>query len=849
MRVLHLDTPRGLSFTLKEWNGKCHNALQGNWHQIDLNFDFWQWILRDDQTGLFEKLVDLHQYNSIESTQILNECKSELSRCGTSLESEINFTGILFPKKVFQSTNSLIEYVKKSPDRNFFANYFKHLCEQFMLLSGYSLISLGVDSKDGLVFASLLADFIHDTDPDVRVCLTRHQFENYSLVNSFDDLVQEGSLFNIFDAIVRYEEQAGEAISSLHCFYTTGKRDNLTNIAVLTEQGILTFPPNNNFSFHTSSVDKSYIDSTLVPPDRLVYFFPLIRNACYYAKCSFCVQNERYLKLQGNKQKKELDRTIKTIDELASIGLTKFSFSDQALHPKTINAFAQMRKGKPNIQWCGRMLLDPQVFSNEFMNTLKKSGCKEILFGAESFSQQTLKEMRKEFGVDAIKLRSLISLFKDYGIDIVLSLIFAFPTEQDEDFESITMPLLCEIAKNSNISIILNRFALFRHTEIENSPTEFGVVKMFEAYLLEEKRDYVDRFGRDSRKPHPKELCYREMLSLSLRGSHLSNDIRTEGTYIDYSSIGLQYRWRTGHYFLDPEDGIGKDLRPKRNVLVLGANSYLGQNLALAIDPQRLILSSRSTRNVVLQKVNSPYLRVDISQDCRPLYNLEPKEVYVIARPTGSFAEQAKFAANLKVLLYEWTRKKHLERIIFMSTQLVYATPDSCDPVPSSSPVEPQATYEYFKTEIEYFLKYLADREKIGVEVFRLPLLYGGEILPSQRSEQFIPLWIDELRYGARWEFLDSVEKTFGNSWVWTPDLVKTMLRNCGNGFHIRQPVSGNFTYAELQDALSPQSKSQQRLLQLVRSTFFLKDNENIKKRNLISNILEDNKLFETSPF
>jgi hypothetical protein len=61
---------------------------------------------------------------------------------------------------------------------------------------------------------------------------------------------------------------------------------------------------------------------------------------------------------------------------------------------------------------------------------------------------------------------------------------------------------------------------------------------------------------------------------------------------------------------------------------------------------------------------------------------------------------------------------------------------------------------------------------------------------------------LDELRRGAYWRFGDERERDFGNSWVWMPDLVDALVRPRGPGFYVRQPVSGDFTYAPLQDAL-----------------------------------------------
>lgn len=840
MRVLHLEVPRGLSFTLKEWNGACHRELGGDWRQVDLNFDFWPWLLRDDTTGLYGKLVDLHYYGRSAALEVVKACVRELAHRCSGLESKVGLAGVHFPRRARASPKDLLDFLRSSPDRAFFADYFRHISQRFMMLSGFSFISLGVDSVDGLVFAGLLAQHIHESDADITVCLTRHQYENYSLVNRFDDIVREGTLLEVFDAIVRFEECSGRALAGLRTYFSTGKTESLTNVAVRTPQGILVRPLCDTHDPAGSPVDSRYVEDTLVPPSRLLYFAPLLHRACYYSRCSFCVQNERYLVRESMDPRDEVQRSVSAIERLARLGVSNFSFSDQALHPNTIRALARAASGGISFNWCGRMLLIPSAFDTKLVDALAQSGCREILFGAESLNPKTLRAMHKEFGSNKEKARLIVETLGSRGIDVVLSLIFGFPSESDEEFESDTLPFVLDAASRPNVTIILNRFALFRDTEIERSPADFGVVQIVPASTpFQEWVAYIDRFGRDSARTHSREAHYREAIQRASQAHPAASGGDADAAYVDYSSIGLNYRWRTRRYF-PGTSGDGQLFSTRRDVLILGANSYIGQNLAKAVDSENLVLSSKSPRNKVNRGIDAPFVRANLGEDASSLTGLDPTQVYITSRPVGSVPANEAFARDLKTLLDTWVKRGRLRRIVFTSTQLVYPTPSDSTPIGPEVPIAPVAPYERFKADIEQFLGSLTAQEGVDVEVFRLPLVYGGLILPRQREQQLIPDWIDRLKSGGRWTLATEAERRFGNSWVLMPDLVQCMIRHRGPGLHIGHPVSGCFTYAELQSAVQPFCAPQNHALSLVRSEFFLRDTECLQGRDLYPLIVQD---------
>ena len=84
------------------------------------------------------------------------------------------------------------------------------------------------------------------------------------------------------------------------------------------------------------------------------------------------------------------------------------------------------------------------------------------------------------------------------------------------------------------------------------------------------------------------------------------------------------------------------------------------------------------------------------------------------------------FAQNIQWLLQEWSDRGCLRRVIFASTQLVYATPQNDTPIPIHSPLAPETAYDCHKAEMEFYLSLLAHHKSgVAVDILRLPLLAG----------------------------------------------------------------------------------------------------------------------------
>src|SRR4051812_19060530 len=103
--------------------------------------------------------------------------------------------------------------------------------------------------------------------------------------------------------------------------------------------------------------------------------------------------------------------------------------------------------------------------------------------------------------------------------------------------------------------------------------------------------------------------------------------------------------------------------------LIIGANGYLGQYLALGFRGRDCILHSRSSPSIILRRVGLPFIREDLVSGNRSLRQSSPSTVYILARPPNQKVDEySRFERNLLSLVDAWLDRSCVKRIVFAST-------------------------------------------------------------------------------------------------------------------------------------------------------------------------------------
>lgn len=188
-------------------------------------------------------------------------------------------------------------------------------------------------------------------------------------------------------------------------------------------------------------------------------------STCFYKQCTFCthfakVPYKEYEMLW-------LENTIKKNN-------AKYIFLiDDMLTKERLRAFAQISK-MLKIEWACQLRPTPDLLG--ISKELYEGGLRSVSWGVESGSQRILDLMKK--GTDIQKVPQVLKESHEVGIQNILYIMFAFPTETKEEF----MQSIEFLEKNQeHIDLVCTSiFGLQHGAKAYESPNEFGIIEVRE---------------------------------------------------------------------------------------------------------------------------------------------------------------------------------------------------------------------------------------------------------------------------------------------------------------------------------------------------------------------------------
>ena len=292
-----------------------------------------------------------------------------------------------------------------------------------------------------------IAKLLKSKKPKIKICISRHSSEYYSLNKVCNYLLLNDLLFSDIDYIILGQFLNTEML--LVNAISQGKSIKLVPNLIYKEQ--------DNIIKQTSVCNKyasDHCEYTLRSPNSYnfkiapyevadVCFAPF--SKCYWNKCTFCGINQKYLhdykELNINDYIKMADRLIEKLPQIKY-----FWFIDEALTVTQLFAIATsfIKSGK-KIFWQARTRIDAKLLSNELIKILRESGLIELRLGLESASYSVLQKMNKfddSFSLDLVK--EIVKEYSENNISIHFPIIVGFPGETDYD-RKLTYDFLREI--------------------------------------------------------------------------------------------------------------------------------------------------------------------------------------------------------------------------------------------------------------------------------------------------------------------------------------------------------------------------------------------------------------------
>jgi len=187
--------------------------------------------------------------------------------------------------------------------------------------------------------------------------------------------------------------------------------------------------------------------------------------------CIFCSDAVYQGPLRTLKAEKVFDSIMLYIKEY---NLRSFSFNDLAIN-SNIKELEKLLdfiiKSKEKVKWYANAVSNRNLDSHT-LKKMKKSGCKQLVFGIETGSDKLLKIINKKTTIE--EFEEILTICKKERIKVGINLIIGIPGETKKDLE-ITKEFL-RINKNK-IDFILNlsEFVITPRSYIEKNHEEFGI--------------------------------------------------------------------------------------------------------------------------------------------------------------------------------------------------------------------------------------------------------------------------------------------------------------------------------------------------------------------------------------
>lgn len=526
-RVLHLEMPRSFTTTLQMFDAR--SAVQFDAHsvvfdQADINTHFWQYVM----SFVSPELQIDRFFDKALLPELLNDFCFFLGEFSKYYGVPLTPFGFEFDE-IAHSSAKIIDAARNPALQIFADEYIENLSPNLKINDpNLKIVSLGVDSANSLIFACIFAKMLRDHLPDdTKIILGKSSYENFSLALRKKDLIKNKHLENYFDRVIFHEEMFVKEILQL---LSVDETDAVSSDAI---------SPGKVLNLIRESV---FLDLLSLPLSRYVCSMPLSRNKCYWNKCSFCVQVKKHLRSFSYEEPFELQSAMAELVALDKCGFKYFLFNDEAVQPARLRRFCELLEESPvNIRWTPRIIADAN-FKEELIRRMAKNGCIEVLFGLETVSTRTATAMKKvSHKKSEEQLLDMLIRFNRNNINIFLNLIYAFPTESDEEFEA-TYRFSQQVKKHiPQISVQFNKFALFYGSDIFHSPGDFGVEILEEPSTLNDIKiifPYRDCFERSST-AEPNMRYFAE--SLDMNETQLEALKQRKGSLFIYTLYQLNY--------------------------------------------------------------------------------------------------------------------------------------------------------------------------------------------------------------------------------------------------------------------------------------------------------------------
>ena len=192
-------------------------------------------------------------------------------------------------------------------------------------------------------------------------------------------------------------------------------------------------------------------------------------RGCYWSKCEFCSVSPSMRNRFRMRRPDLVLRDITVLQERHSAQC--ISFGDDCVPPRTLKALAQgLCESGTEISWQCEVRFERDLTA-ALLENLRRAGCRNLIFGLESYSPRVLELMNK--GVRLAEIQRILDDCRRHAIAFNLQLFFGFPGETEEEARVTIEFVAGQLHGAATLSF--GDFKLQRGSSVARHPDAFGI--------------------------------------------------------------------------------------------------------------------------------------------------------------------------------------------------------------------------------------------------------------------------------------------------------------------------------------------------------------------------------------
>jgi anaerobic magnesium-protoporphyrin IX monomethyl ester cyclase len=366
----------------------------------------------------------------------------------------------LLRRRIASFSPADIARLTRAPGANPFGEFFEKVTIPQLLAVAPGAVGISITYPTQIVPAVALARALRRHDPPLIII-----FGGQIVSVWYDDLALYPEIFDWCDYVVGYEGET--ALDALLSAIETGA--NTTGIANVAKRENSSVRKGPIFSEDINELPTP--DYSDLPLHRYVAPEPVLllntTRGCYWSRCTFCSVSPS---MRRKFRMRNPDLVVRDFLYLRDRHLAHcFSLGDDCVPPVMLRALAQKLVGA-GVAWQCEVRFESALTASLLRN-LAGAGCKNLIFGLESYTERVLECMKK--GIRLAEIDRILQDCRDAGLAFNLQLFFGFPGESDAEARETMEFATGQLHGAATLSF--GQFHLQRGSAIAHDPAGFGI--------------------------------------------------------------------------------------------------------------------------------------------------------------------------------------------------------------------------------------------------------------------------------------------------------------------------------------------------------------------------------------